>query len=152
MNNIIIREANSNDLSVLLQFEQGIIKAERPFDATLAADPISYYDIKKLLSDSSSKVVVAVIDDKIVGSGFGIILKAKDYLAHKKYVNLHFMFTEPEYRGRGINTLIINDLKEWAFALKIFEIRLTVYQDNSSAMKAYEKVGFKKHIIEMRLV
>lgn len=152
MNNIIIREANSNDLSVLLQFEQGIIKAERPFDVTLAADPISYYDIKKLLSDSSSKVVVAVIDDKIVGSGFGIILKAKDYLAHKKYVNLHFMFTEPEYRGRGINTLIINDLKEWAFAQEIFEIRLTVYEDNSSAMKAYEKVGFKKHIIEMRLV
>lgn len=152
MNEVIIREAEADDLSVLLQFEQGIIKAERPFDVTLAEDPISYYDIKSLLKNTSSKVAVAVKGDKIVASGFGIILNAKTYLVHKKYVNLHFMFTEPEYRGRGINTLIINDLKEWAFAQEIFEIRLTVYQDNSSAMKAYEKVGFKKHIIEMRLV
>ncbi|MGB5500466.1 MAG: GNAT family N-acetyltransferase, partial [Maribacter sp.] len=31
------------------------------------------------------------------------------------------------------------------------EIRLTVYDENHAAIRAYEKVGFKKHIIEMRL-
>tara|TARA_R110002051_G_scaffold241712_1_gene302095 strand:- start:64578 stop:65036 length:459 start_codon:yes stop_codon:yes gene_type:complete len=152
MNDITIRNAEISDLPILLQFEQGIIKAERPFDPTLAADPISYYDIKKLITDSSSKVVVAVISDTIVGSGFAVVLNSKPYLAHQKYVNLHFMFTDPKYRGMGINNLIIHELKQWAFAQEIFEIRLTVYEDNSSAIKAYEKAGFKKHIIEMRLL
>jgi hypothetical protein len=39
---MIIRKATIDDLPVLLQFEQGIISAERPFDSTLLPDPISY--------------------------------------------------------------------------------------------------------------
>ena len=61
------------------------------------------------------------------------------------------MFTLPEYRGRGVNTKIIEKLKQWSFSKGLKEIRLTVYEDNHNAIKAYEKVGFKKHIIEMRL-
>jgi GNAT superfamily N-acetyltransferase len=151
MSEISIRDAEPKDLPVLLQFEQGIVKAERPFDPTLAEDPISYYDIKNLITNDNSKVIVAIIGEKIVGSGFAIILKASTYLAHEKYVNLHFMYTDPEYRGKGVNSLIIEELKKWAHSKDLFEIRLTVYQDNFPAIKAYEKVGFKKHIIEMRL-
>lgn len=152
MNDIIIRAAEAKDLPALLKFEQGIVTAERPYDVTLADDPISYYNIENLITDKESKIVVACIDTKIVGSGFAIILKARNYLRHEKYVNLHFMYTDPEYRGRGVNALIIDALKKWAHDKGLFEIRLTVYQDNVMAIKAYEKVGFKKHITEMRLV
>ena len=151
MSVIVIRDAMAEDLSVLLEFEQGIISAERPYDPTLAADPISYYAIKSLISDASSKVVVATLDEKIIGSGFATILKAKDYVAHDTYVNFHFMYTDPEIRGKGVNAMIMQRLKEWAYSKEIFEIRLTVYQDNLPAIRAYEKAGFKKHIIEMRL-
>ena len=61
------------------------------------------------------------------------------------------MFTLPEYRDRGVNTKIIEKLKQWSFSKGLKEIRLTVYEDNHNAIKAYEKVGFKKHSIEMRL-
>ena len=142
MSAITIRDAEPKDLAVLLQFEQGIVTAERPYDPTLADDPISYYNINSLITDSSSKVVVAIIGEKIIGSGFATILKAQDYLSHDNYVNLHF---------KGVNALVMNTLKEWAHNINIFEIRLTVYQDNLTAIRAYEKVGFKKHIIEMRL-
>lgn len=37
MHQIIIRKAHANDLEKLLEFEQGIITAERPFDPTLKA-------------------------------------------------------------------------------------------------------------------
>ncbi|QWX84303.1 GNAT family N-acetyltransferase [Cellulophaga sp. HaHaR_3_176] len=151
MSDIRIRTATLNDLPILLNFEQSIVKAERPFDVTLAADPISYYDIETLLSDTNSKVVVATDGEKIVGSGFGVIKNASNYLEHDTYANFHFMYVDLDYRGKGINALIIDDLKKWANAQGIFEIRLTVYNDNIAAIKAYEKVGFKKHIIEMRL-
>ncbi len=34
---------------VLRRFEQGVIQAERPFDITLADDPIQYYDIEAMI-------------------------------------------------------------------------------------------------------
>mgnify|MGYP003630260768 FL=1 len=152
MSVITLRKAIPEDLPILLQFEQGIIEAERPFDVTIKKTPISYYDLSKIINDTNCEIVVALDGSKIVGSGFVSINVARHYLNHENYANLRFMFTIPEYRGKGINTLIINYLKEWAASRGLSEVRLTVYQDNIAAIKAYEKVGFKKHIIEMRLV
>jgi len=151
MSPIKLREAKLEDLAVLLDFEQQIVKAERPFDPTLAPDPISYYNIEKMITAGDSRVVVAVADDKVIGSGFAVLKIAKDYLEHTEYANFHFMYTDVDYRGKGVNAMIISDLKTWANSKGVFEIRLTVYQDNEAAIKAYEKTGFKKHIIEMRI-
>ena len=62
-----------------------------------------------------------------------------------------FMYTAPSFRGSGINARIIDVLKDWALTKGLREIRLTVYEDNLAAIRAYEKYGFKKHLIEMRL-
>ena len=61
------------------------------------------------------------------------------------------MYTDIEHRGLGINAKVIDYLKDWSVSKNIFELRLDVYNDNSSAIKAYEKTGFKKHLINMRL-
>ncbi len=151
MSDIVIREATLKDLDVLLQFEQGVILAERPYDVTLREDPISYYDLKKLIASEDAQVVVAEFSGEVIGSGHATIKEARHYLNHKVYVNLGFMYTAPGYRGKGVNQQIIKHLKAWATSKGIAEIRLTVYNDNLAAIKAYEKVGFKKHIIEMRL-
>lgn len=47
MNLIYIRKAQLSDLATLLEFEQGIITAERPYDPTLKEEKIHYYDIEK---------------------------------------------------------------------------------------------------------
>ena len=49
MDNIKIRTATLDDIDILLEFEQGVIKAERPFDVTLGADPITYYNLEELI-------------------------------------------------------------------------------------------------------
>ena len=64
---------------------------------------------------------------------------------------LGFMYVDEAHRGRGLNKLIIDDLILWCKSRGVNEIRLAVYQDNPSAIKAYEKVGFEKHLITMRL-
>ncbi len=147
-----IRTATIRDLSVLLQFEQGIIEAERPYDPTLDNDPISYYDLKELINSDTAEVVVAEVDGSVVSSGYAKIKKARHYLNHQYYCYLGFMFTLPSYRGHGINKAIVKKLTTWANDNGLEEIRLTVYEDNVSAIRAYEKVGFKKHLIEMRLL
>jgi GNAT superfamily N-acetyltransferase len=150
-NTITIRKAKETDLEKLLEFEQGIIKAERPFDPTLKEGEIHYYDIQKMISKPHIEIVVATIEDEIIGSGYARIEEAKPYLNHKSYAYLGFMYTDPNHRGKGVNAKIIETLKNWCRVQNIHELRLDVYNDNHSAVKAYEKVGFQKHLINMRM-
>ncbi len=60
------------------------------------------------------------------------------------------MYVKPEYRGKGINKLILEELINWSKDRGISEIRLEVYYDNEPAVKAYEKAGFESHILLMR--
>ncbi|MEM9077914.1 MAG: GNAT family N-acetyltransferase [Bacteroidota bacterium] len=147
----IIRDATLEDLPILLEFEQGIITAERPYDPTLGEDPLSYYDLREMILDKNTCVIVAEADEKIVSSGYAKSKKARHYLDHENYAYLGFMFTHLAYRGMGINALIVDELVKWSKAQGFIEIRLTVYEDNIPAIKAYEKVGFKKHLVEMRI-
>lgn len=151
MGDFIVRSAKLKDLKVLLEFEQGIIEAERPMDPTLAPDPISYYDLSEMISTDTAEVIVVEQYAQIIASGYAKIKKARHYLDHEFYSYLGFMYTTPEFRGKGVNKLIIDELKKWSISKGLKEIRLTVYDDNIEALKAYEKVGFKKHLIEMRL-
>ncbi|MEC7265130.1 MAG: GNAT family N-acetyltransferase [Bacteroidota bacterium] len=148
---IQIRRAALQDLPILLDFEQGIVKAERPFDVTIRQGKVNYYDLEKMVQDPNACVIVAETDGKIVSSGYAIPKPARHYLDHEFYAYLGFMYTDEEYRGRGINAQVVEALKNWSEEQGFKEIRLTVYNDNVGAIKAYEKVGFKKHIIEMRL-
>jgi len=61
------------------------------------------------------------------------------------------MFVKPEHRGKGISQKIIEKLVTWAKSKNFNELRLDAYDDNLSAIKAYEKFGFKKHLVEMRI-
>ena len=146
-----IRLATQQDLSTLLKFEQGLIEAERPMDVTIKDGNISYYDIFELIKNKDSDVFVVELNGDIVASGYARIKDDRHYLKHDKQGYLGFMFVPEEHRGKGLNKLIMKALLKWCKTRGIFEIRLDVYQDNLSAIKAYEKVGLKKHMITMRI-
>ena len=151
MEGLYFRLATLEDLSILLEFEQNIITAERPYNETLQSDPISYYDIEAMIGTTDTDVVVAVIDGELIASAYITIRPAKPYVKHEYYAYLGFMYTKPKYRGKGINGELINELKKMASAKGISELRLDVYQDNHAAVRAYEKAGFSKLLVNMRL-
>ncbi|APQ16500.1 GNAT family N-acetyltransferase [Maribacter hydrothermalis] len=148
---IRIREAVKSDLPILLGFEQEVVIAERPFDPTIRESNVNYYDLNGLMDNPRATVLVACDEDKIVASGYGLEKPARHYLDHETFAYLGFMYTDPTYRGKGINGMIVNGLQDWASEMGLIEIRLHVYSDNEPAIRAYEKGGFKKHMIEMRL-
>ena len=151
LTDVIVREARLEDLQDLLRFEQELINAERPFDPTIRPSPLKYYDLEHLIRDEEIGVYVAEYKGKLISSGYGMARKARHYLDHEEYAYLGFMYTDPNYRGKGVNYKVLNVLKEWAKKQGLDELRLTVYDENIPAIKAYEKAGFQKHIIEMRL-
>lgn len=148
---MIIRTAKIEDLPILLDFEQKIIETERPMDSTLKTGKINYYDIESYITANHTEVVIAEIDGKIVGSGYGQIRDRKAYFKQEQLGYIGFMFVEEAFRGQGISQKILQNLCDWFTSKNIEEIRLTVYDKNPRAVKAYEKAGFEKHLIEMRV-
>ncbi|SMO93536.1 Ribosomal protein S18 acetylase RimI [Chryseobacterium rhizoplanae] len=149
---MITREATEQDLEILLEFEQGIVAAERPFNSTLIEGEIHYYDLKHLIQSPDATVIVTEKNDEIVASGYALIKKSEKYYNQfEKYSYLGFMYVKPEHRGKGINKVITDELISWSKSRGISEVRLDVYAQNESAIKAYEKAGFEPHLLTMRL-
>lgn len=150
MKDIFIRKATFNDMETLLVFEQGVVAAERPFDPTLKPTGVKYYDIDQMINSAEVELLVAASGDEVIGSGYARIERVKPYLLHEQHAYLGFMYIDPRYRGLGVNQKIIEALSSWSASRGITELRLDVYQTNESAIKAYEKAGFTRHLIQMR--
>ena len=148
---IIVRPATLEDLPILLQFEQGIIEAERPFDPTMQEGELHHHDLPAIISSPDAELLVAEFDERIVGCGYAQIRDAETYVRHTQYCYVGLIFVLREYRGMGINQAIIEALKDWSRARNIFEMRLQVYDSNVRAKRAYEKTGFVPHMLVMRV-
>jgi ribosomal protein S18 acetylase RimI-like enzyme len=149
---MIIREATEKDLEILLPFEQGIVTAERPFNSTLIDGKIHYYDLNEFIQSPDATLIVAEENHEVIASGYALIKRTeKNYYTFEHYAYLGFMYVKPEHRGKGINKVITDELISWAKSKGISEIRLDVYAQNESAIKAYEKAGFEPLLLTMRL-
>lgn len=151
MKKAIIRLATKNDLPVLDTFMDDLVNAERPMDVTIKDGKVIYYDLESFISSDDAVLYVVEINGELVASGYAKIKPDRSYLKHEKQGYLGFMFVPEKHRGNGYNKLIVDALLAWCKTKNIHEIRLDVYDSNPSAIRAYEKAGFSKHMIHMRL-
>lgn len=151
MDEVIVRPAKLEDLELLLAFEQAMIEAERPFDETIRkGSDVRYYDLKGLISSPEAEVVVAELNSELIATGYARLKSAEPYYEHDKYSYLGFMFVVPEHRGKGVNKMIIDALESWSLSQRANVIELEVFAENGSAVKAYEKSGYKGLMLTMR--
>ena len=138
-------------LTISNVFEQGVLQEERPFNPSIKASDAFYYDIEKLICDNKTCLQVACDEDRVVACGYAQIRPSKQSLQHDQHGYLGFMFVLPEYRGKGINKMIMDFLSNWCKGHGITDLYLDVYAQNTSAIRAYEKVGFEPCLVEMKL-
>ena len=148
---LIIRKATQKDLPVLMEFMKGLVDAERSMDPTIKDGNVVYYDLMEIIENDDSELFVVELNTELVASGYAKIKEDRKYLKHDKQGYLGFMFVPEKHRGNGYNKLIMDALLKWCKDRNVFEIRLDVYEDNPSAIRAYEKIGLKKHLITMRM-
>ncbi|MFT2093017.1 N-acetyltransferase family protein [Paraglaciecola sp. 2405UD69-4] len=151
MGDIKIRPAVISELPILREFEQGIIATERPFNECLKPEGIHYYDLGALIESDKSIVMVAEDAGQIIASGYARIRESKPHLIHDFHIYLGFMYVVESHRGQGINQLIMEALVLWGKKLGFEDFYLEAYADNRPALTAYEKMGFKPSLIEMKL-
>ncbi len=149
---IKIRTATQNDVETLLAFEQELIAHERPLDPSLKqTEKISYYDLPDLVSSVDSLVLIAENKGEPVGCGFGKTEENKPKFTEKRRGYIGLIFVKEEFRRQGIAEQVFERLFEWFRERDVWEAMLRVYQDNSGAVKAYEKIGFKTGLVEMKM-
>ncbi|KAF7765010.1 hypothetical protein PCIT_b1132 [Pseudoalteromonas citrea] len=146
---MIYRAATEADLSKLEELEQAIITAERPFNQTLKIEGAKYYDLPALITSGDSLLLIVELEGEIISTGYVQIRDSKQSLIHEKHGYLGFMYVEPQYRGKGINKLVIERLIEWAKVKNIHDFYLDVYSSNRAAVSAYKKLGFDDTLVEM---
>ena len=149
--NPIIRKATKEDLPILDTFMDALVDAERPMDVTIKDGKVVYYNLESFINSDDAILYVAELNNELVASGYAKIKPDRKYLKHDKHAYLGFMFVPEKHRGNGYNKLIVDALLVWSKTKNISEIRLDVYNTNPSAIRAYEKVGFEKHMINMRM-
>ena len=52
------------------------------------------------------------------------------------------MWTAPEYRGRGVGRLLVDAVIGWAASRGLHTVRLMVVEQNQTALRFYEGLGF----------
>ncbi|WP_445359639.1 GNAT family N-acetyltransferase [Microbulbifer sp. ANSA005] len=145
------RTALIEDLPDLLKLEQCLIEAERPYNSSIKAESAFYYDMEKLILSDDSHLLVVEIEGEVIGTGYAQIRSSKISLVHERHAYLGFMYVSPAHRGKGINSKLIEKLITWGKKNGVQDFYLDVYSQNSSAIKAYEKVGFQPSLMEMKL-
>ena len=148
---IKIRTATHNDLPTLLEFEQGLVEAERPMDPLLKREKTHYYNLPAMLDNKQVEIVIAEIDGKPVGCGYGKIIKSLQCFTYEYFCYLGFMYTIPEARRKGVNQAVMEYLYKWSESQGVHEVRLNVYPNNPAAIKSYERSGMETGLLLMRV-
>ncbi|MFP8964997.1 GNAT family N-acetyltransferase [Pokkaliibacter sp. CJK22405] len=153
MSNVLIdfRPAIQEDKATLLEFEQQVIGAERPFNAAIKEKGAHYYDLDFLISDVHTELLVGEYQGEVIAVGYLQIRESKAHLQHRQHGYLGFMYVEEAFRGQGINQQLINALLEWGKSQGVKDFYLEVYSENTAAIRAYQKLGFRSLVSEMKL-
>lgn len=88
-------------------------------------------------------MLVAQIEEEVVGSGYIQIRKAEGYEKHDFYGHMGCMYVKPKHHRKGVIQQVQEGLIDWAKSKQIKEVRMDVYEENAPAIAADEKAGFQ---------
>ena len=100
-------------------------------------------------NDSPDHVMFGAFDDKRLIGITGFNRMARQRAMHRGEVVQ--VYVDSNYRGQNIGEKLIRRVLEYAFALDgIEQVQLSVIAGNQTAIKLYEKIGFKTFGVQPR--
>lgn len=103
--------------------------------------------LEDIYESSNNTLFVALLGDKIVGTAS---LKGSNEKRISHIVELGISILK-DYWGMGLGSILMEELLLWAEENpEIYRIKLTVQEQNTAAIRLYEKFGFKKEAVMER--
>ncbi len=98
--------------------------------------------LRKTINDDNGEMLVAECDGEIVGFLHQVFFV--DPLHAGVNSDITSLFVKEGYRRRGIASQLLQKAIQNAKKRKVREIHVTTREDNNTAIRFYEKLGFKK--------
>ena len=145
-----IRKLTSGDAEVYWDLRLEALQQDPEAFATTYEDAISRVNplkrVESNLDSENSATFGAFIDKELVGV-MTIAEEGAPKLRHR--VNLFAVYVTPEARCKRVGTALMQEVIEYTKQIPHVEkINLTVVSTNETAIKLYEKVGFKSFGLE----
>ena len=103
----------------------------------------SHIDVGRLREISARRIAAGKV--WVVMEGSALLFKAEESARTGDGLLIGGVFTEPAHRGRGLATRGIAAWARLLFENGLAVIALHVNRDNLPAIRAYERVGFRRH-------
>jgi ribosomal protein S18 acetylase RimI-like enzyme len=146
MNNVLIREARSNDVARILElYCEGEIGAAESFSVEEARAHLAGFR-----NYPSYRVFVAELSDEIVGTYELLIM---DNLAKRgrKSAIVEDVAVAKQYQGRGIGRAMMQHAMDEARRSRCYKLTLSSNLRRTDAHAFYEALGFEKHGYSFRV-
>ena len=140
MKNIDVREASSNDISIILEllYELGRPKPQKDSDVESFRKLV-----KKYIADFDKKIILAQLDDTEIIAMISIIFLPR---LNRNYLELYIpeLIVREEFQNQGVGKKIIHSCISIAKEKKCHRIRLESGNQRKESHKFYKKLGFEQ--------
>ncbi len=145
-----IRPHRPEDRAALIDALIGLQEFERSLhDSRRAGAEIAepYFDrLLQRLTESSGMIFVAELDGEVIGF-VACRVNHDDFLIQTPDANTHGYISDlevnPHYRGNGVAAFLLEAAERYLSNCGVARIRVDTLANNESALKAYQKFGFK---------
>ncbi|TKJ40538.1 hypothetical protein CEE36_09620 [candidate division TA06 bacterium B3_TA06] len=123
-----------------------------PFEGTGEPGEVEFYN--KLFAESINNeeklLLVAEADSQIAGFAYAEIEHTPDDCTPAPYISLDMIGVSQSHRGQGIARAIMKEVESWACKKGMKVIQLAVAEENVSALKLYEGLGYRTVMRKMQ--
>ena len=154
---MILRFASEKDIPGMIKLLKQVGQVHHQIRPDLFRAGAQKYDeaaLSALLSDETRPILIAEIDSRVAGYAFCILQVTKDdpVLKDRRVLYIDDLCVEETRRGQGIATALYQRTLEFARELNCDAVTLNVWCGNDSAMKFYEKSGFRPQKVGMEVI
>lgn len=151
----LIRRATVADLESLGRLGALLVQEHYEFDAhrffaATPETPAGYAAfLRSQLEDPDATLLVAEQDGRVVGYAYGTI-EGIDFMALRgPAAVLHDLIVDAEYRDRGVGRALLEAILAAFASSRAPRVVLSTAQRNESAQRFFERMGFRRTMIEM---
>lgn len=133
---VLIREANNDDLEQILKLYTHLHNNEMPF-----IDDTILNIWKLMINDKNYHIIVALANDIIVSSCVLVVIPNLTHF-QKPYALIENVITHKEFRNKGIATQVLSYAKEIAVGENCYKIMLLTGSKEETTLGFYKKSGY----------
>jgi GNAT superfamily N-acetyltransferase len=150
---VTVRRAAKGDIPTIVELWHELQLANCGYDKRLAVKPSaqSWYEgfMGLQIDHDNAIVVVADLDGKVVGYGFGQVMQ-RPTLADGDCGYIADLCVAPSARGRGVGRRIFLEIRSWFFRVGIRHIEVQVVRSNPASQAFWRKMGFDEFLRTLR--